>query len=65
VQEIAGVKLVSFLVLLWLLSIIGLIWVWKDATEKRGTNIGCLWALVVLALGPIGFIAYLFVRSSD
>jgi hypothetical protein len=51
--------------LLWLGSIIAFLWVWKDASEKRGTNIGCLWALVVLALGPIGFIAYLFVRNSD
>ncbi|MDP5272952.1 hypothetical protein [Chengkuizengella axinellae] len=50
---------------LWFFSIVGLIWLWADATEKRGTNIGCLWALVVLILGPIAFIAYLFVRKAD
>lgn len=52
-------------VLLWLLSIVATIWVWMDASDKRGGNIGCLWALVVLLLGPIGFIAYLFVRNMD
>ncbi|BBH23742.1 hypothetical protein Back11_50870 [Paenibacillus baekrokdamisoli] len=55
----------TFIILLWLASIIGLFWVWSDASEKRGGNIGCLWALVVLILGPIGFIAYLFVRNID
>jgi hypothetical protein len=53
------------LILLWVLSIIAFFWVWGDASSKRGGNIGCLWALVVLILGPIGFIAYLFVRNSD
>jgi hypothetical protein len=51
--------------ILWILSILAVFWVWSDASDKRGTNIGCLWALAVLALGPIGFIAYLFVRNSD
>lgn len=51
--------------LLWVASIIGVFWVWSDASQKRGTNIGCLWALVVLALGPIGLIAYLFVKDAD
>ncbi|MFC5530300.1 hypothetical protein [Cohnella yongneupensis] len=57
--------MVAILILLWILSIIGLFWVWSDASEKRGANIGCLWALIVLLLGPIGFIAYLVVRNSD
>ena len=55
----------GFVIILWILSIIGLFWVWSDASEKRGSNIGCLWALVVLILGPIGFIAYLIVRNAD
>lgn len=55
----------GFIIFLWIVSIIGIFWVYGDASKKRGTNIGCLWALVVLALGPIGFIAYLFVRNSD
>ncbi|MFC5647861.1 hypothetical protein ACFPYJ_01765 [Paenibacillus solisilvae] len=59
------VKEMTIVVLLWLASIIGLFWVWSDASEKRGGNIGCLWALVVLILGPIGFIAYLIVRNVD
>jgi len=51
--------------LLWILSIIAIFWVWTDASDKKGSNIGCLWALVVLILGPIGFIAYLIVRNLD
>jgi len=50
---------------LWIISIIALIWVFSDAKERHGTNIGCLWALAVLALGPIGFIAYLIVRNME
>lgn len=59
-----GIALIIVAVL-WILSIIALFWVFNDAAEKRGTNIGCLWALVVLILGPIGFIAYLIVRNLD
>ena len=47
----------------WIISIIALFWVWKDASEKQGKNIGCLWVLVVFATGPIGLIAYLIVRD--
>lgn len=54
-----------FILLIWILSIVALFWVWSDASDKRGTNIGCLWALVVLILGPIGLIAYLIVRNAD
>lgn len=57
--------LFMFLVLMWVLPIIGLIWLWKDASYKRGNHIGCLWVLVVFILGPIGFIAYLIMRDSD
>jgi hypothetical protein len=49
--------------LCWILSILALFWVYADASRKRGANIGCLWALVVLLLGPIGLIAYLIVRN--
>jgi hypothetical protein len=55
----------TFMIILWVLSFIALFWVWSDASDKRGGNIGCLWALIVLALGPIGLIAYLIVRNSD
>ncbi|MFE7062956.1 hypothetical protein ABN702_18005 [Bacillus haimaensis] len=52
--------------LLWFaIGIIALFWVYSDASEKRGSNIGCLWALVVFLLGPIGFIIYLIVRNAD
>ncbi|MBB3114385.1 hypothetical protein FHS18_006506 [Paenibacillus phyllosphaerae] len=51
--------------LLWIVSIIALFWVWSDASARRGGNIGCLWALVVFILGPIGLIAYLIVRKMD
>jgi hypothetical protein len=51
---------------LWfIIGFIALIWVYSDASGKRGSNIGCLWALVVFLLGPIGFIIYLFVRNAD
>ncbi|WP_282941337.1 hypothetical protein [Paenibacillus sp. RC67] len=55
----------TVVILLWILSILATFWVWSDASDKRGANIGCLWALVVLILGPIGFIAYIFVRNAD
>lgn len=45
--------------LLWILSIVVFFWLWSDATDRHGKNIGCLWALAVLALGPIAVIAYL------
>jgi hypothetical protein len=54
----------TVVIFLWILSIIATFWVWSDASDKRGGNIGCLWALIVLK-GPLGFIAYLFVRNSD
>ncbi|WP_223702151.1 hypothetical protein [Sutcliffiella deserti] len=54
-----------FALLWWVIGLIALIWVYGDAKEKRGTNIGCLWALVVFLLGPLGFIVYLFVRNAD
>lgn len=52
-------------VLIWLASILGLFWLWNDASGKRGGHIGCLWVLIVIALGPIGFIAYLIARDFD
>lgn len=55
----------SFFVLAWFASILALFWLWKDASEKRGGNVGCLWVLIVFAFGPIGFIAYLIVRNYD
>ncbi|WP_164931664.1 hypothetical protein [Longirhabdus pacifica] len=54
-----------FIFLWFIISIVALIWVYSDASGKKGTNIGCLWTLVVFALGPIGLIAYLIVRNSD
>lgn len=54
-----------FTFLWFLFAVISTTWVLSDASDKRGTNIGCLWALVALILFPIGFIAYLFVRNSD
>jgi hypothetical protein len=55
----------GIVILIWVISIGATIWVYQDASDKRGENLGCLWALAILALGPIGFIAYLFVRNSD
>lgn len=51
--------MVGIVFLLWILSIIIMFWVWQDASERHGKNIGCLWGLAVLALGPIAVIAYL------
>ncbi|WP_078382233.1 PLDc N-terminal domain-containing protein [Sutcliffiella halmapala] len=51
--------------LFWIVSIVALFWVYGDARDKQGTNIGCLWALVVFATGPIGLIAYLIVRNNN
>lgn len=56
---------VFFVIILGFIWFFSLIWVWGDASDKRGDNIGCLWLLVVFILGPIGLIAYLFVRKSD
>ncbi|MFZ5823362.1 MAG: hypothetical protein ACOY94_03335 [Bacillota bacterium] len=56
----------GFVVLLWIISIIAFFWVWSDATDRHGKNIGCLWGLAVIALGPLAIIAYLiFGRSED
>lgn len=56
----------GLLILLWLASIVLFFWIWSDATDRHGKNIGCLWALAVLALGPIAIIAYfIFGRSQD
>ncbi|BAD41791.1 hypothetical protein STH2806 [Symbiobacterium thermophilum IAM 14863] len=62
-----GLGMAGFLVaLLWLASILIFLWIWDDATRRHGQNIGCLWALAVLALGPIAIIAYfLFGRSEN
>jgi hypothetical protein len=46
-------------VVLWILSIVVFFWIWSDASDRHGSSIGCLWALAVLALGPIAIIAYL------
>ncbi|WP_169865189.1 hypothetical protein [Sutcliffiella halmapala] len=54
-----------FAILWWVIGLIALIWVYNDSADKRGTNIGCLWALIVFILGPLGFIAYLIVRNAD
>ena len=51
--------------IVWLLCLIAFLWVFFDAQKKQGTNIGCIWALVVLILGPIGLLAYLIVRNLD
>ncbi|CAG9620428.1 hypothetical protein [Sutcliffiella rhizosphaerae] len=51
--------------LFYLASYLILFWVFIDAKNKRGMNIGCLWALIVLATGPLGLIAYLIVRNAD
>ncbi|WEG12959.1 hypothetical protein PU629_00970 [Pullulanibacillus sp. KACC 23026] len=51
---------------LWLIgNLVCTIWVLMDASEKRGTKIGCLWTLAVFLLFPIGFIAYVLVRKTD
>lgn len=56
----------GFVILLWIISIIAFFWVWGDATDRHGKNIGCLWGLAVIALGPLAIIAYLlFGRSED
>ncbi|QFT87614.1 hypothetical protein FIU87_03030 [Bacillus sp. THAF10] len=49
----------------YFVSYVILFWVFVDARDKHGTNIGCLWALIVLATGPLGLIAYLVVRNMD
>lgn len=59
-----ALSILAFIVI-WVVSIAVLFWVWRDASEKRGGNIGCLWVLVIVALGPIGLIAYLIVRNYD
>ncbi|MBM7621915.1 threonine dehydrogenase-like Zn-dependent dehydrogenase [Bacillus tianshenii] len=61
--SIVGVGFGTIILLIWILSIVAVIWVYSDAKEKQGTNLGCLWALVVFAAGPIGLIAYLIVRN--
>jgi hypothetical protein len=43
--------------------IAGIFFVWTDANNRGKT--GCLWALIVVAVGPIGIIAYLVLRDKD
>ena len=54
---------VGIVALLWIASIIGIFWVYDDASRRKGGEMGCMWALVVLALGPIGFLGYLLARE--
>jgi len=53
---------IEVVLLLWILSWVAVIWVISDAGQRYENGIGCLWGLVVLALGPIALIAYLIVR---
>lgn len=56
----------GFALVIWLLSILLFFFIWSDASDRHGKNIGCLWALAVLALGPIAIIAYfIFGRSEN
>jgi len=57
-----GITLKTIVVLLWVLSWVAVFWVYSDASQRYESSIGCLWALVVLALGPIALIGYLLVR---
>ncbi|CAB3389855.1 MULTISPECIES: hypothetical protein [Kyrpidia] len=49
----------------WIIGFLAMWWVFADASKRRGRNLGCLWSLIVLILGPLGLVAYLFVRGSD
>ncbi|PVX24674.1 MAG: hypothetical protein CW691_06895 [Candidatus Bathyarchaeum sp.] len=52
-----------FLPFLWfLLGILILVWVYRDA-ESRNMN-GALWAIIVFFLSVLGLILYLLVRTS-
>lgn len=53
----------GLVLLIWLASIVAIFWVHSDASQRYPeSSIGCLWALMVLALGPIAIIAYFLVR---
>ncbi len=45
-----------------LVMILAPFWVYSDASRRYEQGIGCLWALIVVALGPLALIAYLLVR---
>ncbi len=51
--------------LIWVLSWVCLFWIWGEATQRKGKQVGCLWAIVVFLLGPLGIILYLILRQVD
>ncbi|MDX8360275.1 MULTISPECIES: hypothetical protein [Bacillaceae] len=52
-------------VMLAVVWILGSLFVLVDASYKRGQNLGCLWSLVALTLGPIAVIGYILVRNTE
>jgi hypothetical protein len=59
-------EIMSFIIFLWItIGIVALIWVFSDATERYGDHLGCIWTLLVIALGPLAIIAYLIIRNFE
>lgn len=51
--------------IIFVLWIVSIFWVFTDASDSKGGNIGCMWSLIVFITGPLGLIAYLFARNMD
>lgn len=60
---LGGIIGLACIAIWFILAIILMIWVYKDA-EKRGSS-GVLWLLIVLITGIIGLIIWLVVRPKD
>ncbi|MGA9347248.1 MAG: hypothetical protein WBW48_00395 [Anaerolineae bacterium] len=48
---------------IFILTLVAMFWVYQDA-EKRGKT-GCIWLLLISAMGPLGIIAYLVLRDRE
>jgi hypothetical protein len=51
------------ILVIFILMLVAMFWVYRDA-EARGKT-GCLWVLLIMATGPLGFIAYLILRDRE
>ena len=62
--DLFGSCLVGLSILaIFILMLVAMLWVYRDAEERGKT--GCLWVLLIMATGPLGFIAYLVLRDRE
>ena len=51
--------MIGLTVMLWMATVVLVLWFWSDATLRHGPRTGLFWTLALLLSGPVGLIAYL------